>query len=242
MAHIELKGVSKTYGDRPAVVQFTLSIHHAERLVLFGPSGCGKTTVLRLIAGLIPLDSGTILIDGKPASADGKILMKPPERNAGMVFQDLALWPHITVRENLRFVLQSRRIPREEMEERIEEILRMMGIEEYASLKPAHLSGGQQQRVALARALITRPRILLLDEPFSSLDLETAYRIRSEILKLHGKLEFTLIHITHDRDEALQMADRVVFMKEGRIVRISGIEEAKAYFEELKRRVRGDYD
>ncbi len=240
MAHIELKEVSRYYGERPAVMNLTLSIVRGERLVLFGPSGCGKTTVLRLIAGLIPPDSGEIWIDGRLASRNGKILMKPHERNASMVFQDLALWPHMTVKENLQFALRFRKIPPGEKENRIRETLRTMGMEEYADVKPSHLSGGQQQRVAIARALITRPRILLLDEPFSSLDLETAYRIRSEILKLQTELKFTLIHVTHDRDEALHMADRVAFMRNGKVVKISGVEEAGAYFEELKKRVQGD--
>ncbi len=191
---------------------------------------------MRLIAGIIPPDSGDIRIEGKLASRDGKVLIEPYRRDVAMVFQDLALWPHMTVRENLLFALQMRNVPPFEAKERISEILSMMEIEEYAQKKPSRLSGGQQQRVALARALIVRPRILLLDEPFSSLDLETAYRIRSEILKLQEEAKFTLILITHDRDEALQMADRVVFMSEGRILRISGRREAEAYFEELKKR------
>ncbi len=240
MAHIELKEVSKAYSGHPALLRFTLSIHRGERVVLFGPSGCGKTTVLRLIAGLIPPDSGEVWIEGNPASVGGKILMKPHIRRVGMVFQDLALWPHMTVRENLRFALEGQRISPEEKEERIRETLSMMGIEEFAGRKPHHLSGGQQQRVAIARALITRPRILLLDEPFSSLDLETAYSIRSEILKLHREMKFTLIHVTHDRDEALQMGKRVVFMKGGKVVKVAGVKEAGAYFEELRRRVQGD--
>ncbi len=236
MAHIELRKVHKAFGKHPAVRDFTLSIPRGEKLVLFGPSGCGKTTVLRLIAGLIPPDSGDIRIEGKLASRDGEVLIEPYRRDVAMVFQDLALWPHMTVRENLLFALQMRNVPPTEAEERISEILSMMGMEEYAQKKPSRLSGGQQQRVALARALIVRPRILLLDEPFSSLDLETAYRIRSEILKLHEEAKFTLLLITHDRDEALQMADRVVFMSEGRIIRISGRREAEAYFEELRKR------
>ena len=212
-----------------------LSIKRGERVVIFGPSGCGKSTLLRIIAGLLPPDYGEVWIGGNIASKNGKVIIEPRRRNVGMVFQELALWPHMSVREHLKFVLKSRRVPRSEMEERIRKMLNMMNLNEYADARPPQLSGGQQQRLALARALIVNPAILLLDEPLSSLDIRMSLKLRREILSLHERLRFSMIYVTHSRDEALQMGSRIVLMKEGTVEKIIDRAEAKEFFENLFR-------
>jgi ABC-type Fe3+/spermidine/putrescine transport system ATPase subunit len=169
---IEFKNVSKNYNGHPAVKNFSMKIDDGERIVILGPSGCGKTTVLRLLAGFIPPDSGEIIIDNQTVAAEGKIIKEPEERNLGMVFQDLALWPHLSVKGNLEFGLKAKKIQKNEREKCIPEMLKLMQMEKFINAKPAELSGGQQQRVALARALILHPEILLMDEPLSSLDQE----------------------------------------------------------------------
>ncbi len=233
MAFIELKDVSKLYGNRLAVADFTLDIDEGERVVLLGPSGCGKTTVLRLMAGLMAPSSGSIRLYGELASADGKILMEPENRHIGMVFQDLALWPHLTVKGNLEFVLKAKGVPRSEREGRISEMLSLVSMEEFADVKPARLSGGQQQRVALARALISHPRILLMDEPLSNLDFELNLRLRREIIRLQNRIGFTLVYVTHDREEAYDIGTRIVIMRNGRIAMVGSADDAEAYFSQL---------
>jgi len=217
MTVVALDSVSKSYNDSRALDDVSLEIAEGERIVILGPSGCGKTTILRLIAGFIAPDSGAISIAGELVSADGRIIKPPERRNVGMVFQDLALWPHLSVRGNIEFGLKAKSIPKAEREQRIRQVLDLMGMAAYAHRKPAELSGGQQQRVALARALVLRPNILLMDEPLSSLDLDLNIRLRREILALHEKLRFTMLYVTHDRDEARDVATRLVSMKQGRI-------------------------
>ncbi len=217
MSLIALAGVSKTYGDRAAVQDISLAIEEGERVVMVGPSGCGKTTVLRLLAGFLAPDSGTISIDGAVVAADGRNLRPPEKRHLGMVFQDLALWPHLTVTGNLDFGLRAQGVPREERRRRIHEILELVEMQGFALSKPAALSGGQQQRVALARALVLRPRALLMDEPLSNLDQDLNVRLRREILRLHEAIGFTLIYVTHDREEAAEIGTRIVRMSSGRI-------------------------
>jgi iron(III) transport system ATP-binding protein len=217
MSYVEFHDVSKTFGGRMAVAEFSLQIEKAERLVLFGPSGCGKTTVLRLVAGLEVPDKGTIQIDGCVVARMGQNLIMPEERNVGMVFQDLALWPHMTVRQNLMFGLKARRVSPPEANHRVGEILRTVGLESRASAKPHQLSGGEQQRVALARTLVLRPSILLMDEPLSNLDEDRKQTIATEILDLHKQFGFTLIYVTHDRLEADMLASRICGMREGRL-------------------------
>jgi len=217
MKVISLSSVSKQYNGRKVLHDVSIDIEKGERVVIFGPSGCGKTTILRLIAGFIAPDSGSIFIDGELVSRDGKIIKPPEHRNLGMVFQDLALWPHLNVRGNIEFGLKARGVPKAEREKRIRAILELVGMAEYADRKPAELSGGQQQRVALARALAVEPEVLLMDEPLSSLDEELNVRLRREILGLQEKLGFTMIYVTHDRDEAYEIATRVVSMREGRV-------------------------
>ena len=217
MNHIELDGVSKMFGDRVVLNDVSLRIEKAERLVLFGPSGSGKTTVLRLVAGLEVPDKGEIRIEGRIVSSSGKNLVPPEKRDVGMVFQDLALWPHLTVQQNLMFGLTARRVEKREAEVRIREMLNRVGLEHRSEAKPHQLSGGEQQRVALARALVSRPSILLMDEPLSSLEDERKRMIASDLLGLQSQLGFTLIYVTHDRAETDLLASRVCQMRDGRI-------------------------
>ena len=209
MKHIELDRVSKTFGDRIVLDDLSLQIQKAERLVLFGPSGSGKTTVLRLIAGLETPDKGEIQISDRIVARPGRNLVPPEKRDVGMVFQDLALWPHMTVEGNLMFGLNARRIPKHEGKVRVREMLHRVGLEHRMDAKPHQLSGGEQQRVALARALVSRPSILLMDEPLSSLDDERKQAVASDLLGLHNQFGFTLLYVTHDQPETDLLASRV---------------------------------
>lgn len=217
MSYIDVDRVSKSFGERVAINELSLHIERSERLVLFGPSGCGKTTVLRLLAGLEIPEQGSIRIDGRVVASVGKNLVPPEKRDLGMVFQDLALWPHMTVQQNLMFGLTARRVEKRVAEVRIREMLHRVGLENRSEAKPHQLSGGEQQRVALARALVTRPSILLMDEPLSSLDDERKRTIASDLLDLQSQLGFTLIYVTHDRTETDLLASRVCQMRDGRV-------------------------
>ena len=214
MNHIELDGVWKTFGERVVLKDLSLRIEKAERLVLFGPSGSGKTTVLRLIAGLEVPDKGEIQIDGRIVASFGKNLVPPEKRDAGMVFQDLALWPHMTVWQNLMFGLNARRVQNHEAEVRVRDMIRRVGLEHRMDAKPHQLSGGEQQRVALARALVSRPSILLMDEPLSSLEDERKRTIASDLLGLQSQFGFTLVYVTHDQTETDLLASRVCRMRD----------------------------
>lgn len=226
---IVITSATKSYNGQPVLRDFSIKIDKEERLVILGPSGCGKTTVLRLLAGFIAPDSGTVHIDGELAAADGKIIKGPEERKFGMVFQDLALWPHLTVKGNLEFGLKAKGIEKTERERLIKDILDLVQMEEYLHAKPAELSGGQQQRVALARSLILHPKALLMDEPLSSLDAELNQRLRKEILRLQNAIGFALIYVTHDRDEALDIGARLVIMRNGKVEKSGPVEEIKEY-------------
>ncbi len=217
MSYIDLDRVSKSFGARVAINQLSLQIERSERLVLFGPSGCGKTTVLRLLAGLEVPEQGSIRIDGRAVASAGKNLVPPEKRDLGMVFQDLALWPHMTVQENLMFGLNARGVPNGEAHVRTREMLQRVGLEHRIDAKPHQLSGGEQQRVALARALVSRPSILLMDEPLSSLDDERKRTIAFDLLGLQSQFGFTLIYVTHDRSEADMLASRVCQLHDGRV-------------------------
>ena len=230
MKMVDIDSVSKLYNGGKALDNISLEIYEGERIVILGPSGCGKTTILRLIAGFIAADTGSISIAGEMVSRDGRIIKPPEQRNLGMVFQDLALWPHLSVKGNIEFGLKARGLPKIERERRVRETLHLAGMAGYADRKPAELSGGQQQRVALARALVLEPRVLLMDEPLSSLDLELNVRLRKEILRLQEKLGFTLLYVTHDRDEAFGMATRVVIMSKGRVEYEGTVDDAQKYF------------
>ena len=210
MSKIDFRAVTKLYRDRRVVDALSLVIESGERVVLFGPSGCGKSTTLLLVAGLIAPDSGEIRIDGKLVSSAQKILIPPQSRGVGMVFQDLALWPHMSVTENIAFGLRARRLSAAERDRRIRDIAALVGLGDYLNVRPGELSGGEQQRVALARALALEPRILLMDEPLSNLDAALSRRLGGEILRLQAELAFTLVYVTHSREEAQQIGTRTI--------------------------------
>ncbi len=219
MSLLELDSVRLTYGERHALDGVDLSVEDAERLVILGPSGCGKTTVLRLLAGLATPDEGRVFVAGRLAAADGHLFIEPERRGIGMVFQDLALWPHLSVAGNLELGLRARGMPRAERRRRIREMLGLVELDNLATAHPPELSGGQQQRVALARALVLQPPALLMDEPLSGLDPDLNRRLRNEILTLQTRLGFALVYVTHDREEARALATRTVLMERGHVIR-----------------------
>lgn len=231
MALIVLSSVSKAYASRIVLHDFSLIVERGERVAILGPSGCGKTTVLRLLAGFIAPDTGTIAIDGELVAAGGQILQEPERRHVGMVFQDLALWPHLTVEGNVEFGLRAQGIPKRERATRITEILNAVEMTAYRHTRPGQLSGGQQQRVALARALVLQPKALLMDEPLSNLDEELNKHLRQELLRLHAQLGFTLLYVTHDGAEATEIGTRIIRMRQGRIEQIIFTEELKAGYQ-----------
>lgn len=229
MSIIALESVSKFYDGEIALDSCSLEIKENERMVILGPSGCGKTTILRLIAGFLAQDVGRILLNGIEVSKNNKILVPPEKRDIGMVFQDLALWPHLSVYGNIAFGLKVRGVPKHERNLRVREILELVGLPGYERRKPSELSGGQQQRVALARALVLEPKVLLMDEPLSNLDLELNLRLRKEVVRLQEKLGFTLLYVTHDREEAFSIAQTVVVMRKGQVAFRGKVDEAKAF-------------
>ena len=215
MARLQLIGITKRYGDFRAVDDLSLDVADGEFVVLLGPSGCGKTTTLRTVAGFVEPTSGSVLLGERDITA-----LPPWKRNAGLVFQSYALFPHITVAENIAFGLEMRKVPKADMAPRIAEALRLVRLDHLGDRLPRQLSGGQQQRVALARALVFHPDVLLLDEPLSNLDAKLRADVRVEIRELQRKLGLTTVMVTHDQEEALTMADRLVVMSEGRIRQI----------------------
>jgi ABC-type sugar transport system ATPase subunit len=235
MKIIEFKSVSKYYKSSAVVKDFSLEVEKSERLAILGHSGSGKTTVLRLLAGFIAPDSGSILIDGEVVASEGKIIKEPESRNLGMVFQDLALWPHLTVKGNLEFGLKAKGLAVKVRNQRIQEILQQIQMGKYVHVRPAELSGGQQQRVAFARALILHPEALLMDEPLSNLDVELNIQLRKEIINLHQQIGFTLVYVTHDREEAYEIADRIIVMEDGQIRHTGSAEDTQKYFEKLSK-------
>ena len=212
MADLSLNGLSKHYGDFFAVREVSLQIADGEFLVLLGPSGCGKTTTLRMVAGFIEPSAGHVRLAGQDVT-----LLPPWKRNAGMVFQSYALFPHMTVAQNVAFGLEMRKLSRADIDRRVEETLALVRLGGYGGRLPRQLSGGQQQRVALARALAIRPDVLLLDEPLSNLDAKLRQEVRVEIRELQRQLGLTTVMVTHDQEEALTMADRLVVMNEGSV-------------------------
>ena len=216
-AAITLTDVTKRFGSHLALDSVSLDVLPGTAAVVLGPSGCGKTTMLRVIAGLEVPDSGQVLLDGTPVSSAGRAHVPPHQRKLGFVFQDLALWPHLTVRQNLDFVLGSMTLSRPEQDRRAHDALALVRIEELARRFPHQLSGGEQQRLALARAIVREPRVLLLDEPLSSLDPELRAELRSELARLQRVLNLTTVYVTHDREDAAALADRVIEMRAGRI-------------------------
>lgn len=219
-ATVELIGVVKDYGGHRALDGIDLSIRPGEFVALLGPSGCGKTTALRSLSGLEAIDDGRILIDGEDVAA-----VPTNKRDIGMVFQSYSLFPHMTTLENVEFGLRMRKVPANTRQPRAVEALEMVGLERFAGRYAHQLSGGQQQRVALARALVTRPRVLLLDEPLSALDAKVRVQLRDEIRRIQTELGITTVFVTHDQEEALAVADRVAVMKDGTIEQIGTPEE-----------------
>ena len=226
---VKVENVSKVYNKIPVIREMSIDIEKGERVVILGPSGCGKTTLLRLIAGFIHPDKGKITIDGKAVSDNGKCIIEPEGRQVGMVFQDLALWPHMSSYKNIEFGLKAKRVSKAEIRERIDAILEKVQMVEFRNTYPGELSGGQQQRIALARALVTRPKILLMDEPLSSLDADLRHVLMKEILRLQEELAITMIYVTHDREEAFSLATRIVVMTEGKIQKIGTVSQIKEY-------------
>jgi iron(III) transport system ATP-binding protein len=217
-AAVAVRNVTKRFASHPALDRVTLDVPASESVVILGPSGCGKTTLLRLIAGLEVPDAGEIWLGDVQVAGPGRSLLPPYRRQIGFVFQDLALWPHLTVAGNLQFVLDSLKLPRAERHRRIADALKLVRIDGLAGRHPHELSGGEQQRVALARALVGSPRLLLLDEPLSSLDAELRAAMRTELARLQRTLALTTVYVTHDREDGAVLADRVVEMRAGRIV------------------------
>ncbi|NLL82046.1 MAG: sn-glycerol-3-phosphate ABC transporter ATP-binding protein UgpC [Tissierellia bacterium] len=225
MSRISLKNLTKIYpGDVLAVNDFSLEIRDKEFIVLVGPSGCGKSTVLRMIAGLEEITSGELYIDDKLVNN-----VLPKDRDIAMVFQNYALYPHMTVYKNLAFALSLRKVPKNEIDNKVRETAKILEIENLLDRKPKALSGGQRQRVALGRAMVRDPKAFLLDEPLSNLDAKLRASTRTEITKLHNKLNTTFIYVTHDQTEAMTMADRIVVMKDGNIKQVGSPQELYAY-------------
>lgn len=216
MAGISLKNVQKIYsGNVTAVHKFNLDIKDKEFVVLVGPSGCGKSTTLRMIAGLEDISEGELYIGDRLVND-----VQPKDRNIAMVFQNYALYPHMTVFENMAFGLKLRKVPKDEIKRKVEEVAGILDITHLLNRKPKALSGGQRQRVALGRAMVRNPDVFLLDEPLSNLDAKLRTTMRSEIIKLHRRLDATFVYVTHDQTEAMTMGDRIVVMKDGHIQQV----------------------
>lgn len=216
---IEVKNEVKKFGKVVAVDHVSFQVKEGEILGLLGPSGCGKTTILRSIAGLEEINEGEILLDGQiVTSKEKKIFLPAEKRKLGFVFQSYALWPHMTVRDNLKYCLQNSKYSREETEKRIKDALDLVGLHDLEERYPAQLSGGQQQRVALARNLAYHPKVLLLDEPLSNLDLQVRERVRGELRTLLRRIGITSIFVTHDQEEAFVISDRTILLNHGKIV------------------------
>src|SRR2546430_1571514 len=215
MAQVTMRSLNKKYDEVHAVKDVNLDIKDKEFVVLVGPSGCGKTTTLRMVAGLESITSGRILIDDTVINA-----LPPMDRDIAMVFQNYALYPHMSVYDNMAFGLKMRKFEKPEIAKRVNEAAEILGIGEYLKRKPRQLSGGQRQRVALGRAIVRHPRVFLFDEPLSNLDAKLRVQMRVELKKLHERLGTTAIYVTHDQVEAMTLGDRVVVMRDGRVQQV----------------------
>jgi ABC-type sugar transport system ATPase subunit len=224
MASLRLKGITKRFGETAALSGVDLHVEDGEFCVLVGPSGCGKSTLLNIIAGLTAQDEGTVMLDGKPV--DG---LAPRERDVAMVFQSYALYPHMTVAQNLSFGLRIRGASKPNINRKVLETARLLGIEDLLDRKPRELSGGQQQRVAMGRALVRRPRLFLLDEPLSNLDARLRSSVRLELKRLHQQILGTIVYVTHDQVEAMTLGDRVAVMSDGQVQQIDRPETIYAH-------------
>jgi iron(III) transport system ATP-binding protein len=241
-AFLRLIAVTKRFDTRPVIERVSLELCEGQAMALLGPSGCGKTTLLRLIAGLETPDEGEIWIAGQKVAAKGRNTVPPRGRNIGFVFQDLALWPHLTVAGNLDFVLRSQQWELRTRKERIDEVLKMVHMAPHAHKYPSELSGGEQQRVAIARAIVARSQLLLLDEPLSSLDTDLKSKLLLELCSLQQQLEMSMLYVTHDRDEAGTFAHHVALMNGGHINQVLSAQmfrkESKAKINDLADAVR----
>ncbi|MEM0066581.1 MAG: ABC transporter ATP-binding protein, partial [Sulfolobales archaeon] len=217
---IELVQVSKRFGKVLAVDKVSVEIEKGEFFTFLGPSGCGKTTTLRIIAGLEIPDEGRVIMDGADIT-----YLPPHKRDTAMVFQNYALWPHMTVFENVAYGLKVRKYPKEEIRRKVKEVLELVRLEGLEDRYPTQLSGGQQQRVALARALVVEPKALLLDEPLSNLDAKLRIEMREELKRIQKSLNITAVYVTHDQEEAMVLSDRIAVMNRGRVVQIGSPEE-----------------
>ncbi|MEY9908478.1 putative spermidine/putrescine transport system ATP-binding protein [Catenulispora sp. MAP12-49] len=215
LGRLTLRGVSRAYGAHTALHPLDLEITGGEFIALLGPSGCGKTTALNCLAGLLPLTAGEIELDGRRVDT-----LPPEKRGFGMVFQNYALFPHLTVRANVAFGLKMRGVAKAETERRVADVLNLVRLTEHAAKHPAQLSGGQQQRVAIARAIVTEPALVLMDEPLSNLDAALRLAMRGEIRRIHQDFGLTTVYVTHDQEEALSLADRLVVLHDGRVSQI----------------------
>lgn len=220
MSNVVLKNVTKVYDKNKVIDNVSLTINDKEFVVLVGASGCGKSTLLRMIAGLEDITSGEIFIGDKKVNN-----VHPKDRDIAFVFQSYALYPHMTVKENMAFGLKMRKVDKNTIEEKVQNVAKILDLTEYLDRKPRELSGGQRQRVALGRAIVRNPKVFLMDEPLSNLDAKLRVQMRSEIKKLHEKLQTTFIYVTHDQTEALTMGDRVVVLNGGVIQQVSSPEE-----------------
>jgi putative spermidine/putrescine transport system ATP-binding protein len=212
---LRLAEVGRSYGRSPALTDLSLTVKNGEFVALLGPSGCGKSTALNCVAGLLPLSHGTISLDDRRVDT-----LAPEKRGFGMVFQNYALFPHMSVRKNIAFGLHMSKVPRDEVTERVDDALRLVQLKGQAEKRPAQLSGGQQQRVAIARAVVMRPQVVLMDEPLSNLDAKLRHEMRGEIQRLHRELGLTTVYVTHDQEEALSLADRMVVLRDGKVQQI----------------------
>ena len=220
MSRVILKGVKKSFGDFVALHELDLEIQEGEFLTLLGPSGCGKTTTLRLIAGFIEPTQGTILLEDEDVTK-----VAPQHREIGMVFQDYALFPHMTIADNIAFGLKERRYPQKDIDDRVRGLLDLIRLPEVHDRYPAEVSGGQQQRIAVARAVAYPPKVLLMDEPLGALDLKLRETMQLELRRIQQELSITTVYVTHDQTEAMNMSDRIVVMNAGRIEQMGGAEE-----------------
>ena len=220
MSNVTLRNVRKIYDKKVVIDNINLEIKDKEFIVLVGASGCGKSTILRMIAGLEEITGGEILIGDKKVNN-----IPPKDRDIAFVFQSYALYPHMTVRENIAFGLKMRKVPKDEIEKKVLEAAKILDLTEYLDRRPKQLSGGQRQRVALGRAIVRNPKVFLMDEPLSNLDAKLRVQMRSEIKKLHEKLQTTFIYVTHDQTEALTMGDRIVVLDKGVIQQVDTPEE-----------------
>ncbi|MBR3266207.1 MAG: sn-glycerol-3-phosphate ABC transporter ATP-binding protein UgpC [Erysipelotrichaceae bacterium] len=221
MASVKLKNVKKVYDNKVEVVHdFNLDIADKEFIVFVGPSGCGKSTTLRMVAGLEEITDGTIEIDGVVVND-----LQPKDRDISMVFQNYALYPHLTVFENIAFPLRLQKVPQDEVFKKVTEVSDILGITEYLNRKPRALSGGQRQRVAIGRAMVRNPKVFLMDEPLSNLDAKLRNQMRAEIILLRNRIDTTFIYVTHDQTEAMTLGDRIVIMKDGYIMQVGTPDE-----------------